>query len=356
MKNKIGNVGDYMKKVGICGYYGEGSNFEGGQPVKVKQIIRELGIAIGENNIQTISTYNWRKTPIKLLEKCFLLTKKSENIIILPASNGVKVFVPLFVFFNYFFNRKIFYIVIGGWLPNLLDKKKWLIKYLKKLDGIFVETKTMLKRMDDLEFDNVYYMPNFKRLTILNESDLVYENNIPFRLCTFSRVMKEKGIEDAINAVIEINELSNRIIYSLDIYGPIDEKYINRFEEMRLNLHNYISYKGIVDFNNTVEVLKNYYMLLFPTQYDTEGVPGTIIDSYFAGVPVLAAKWQSFSDVIEDGVTGIGFEFRDYREFLSKLNWCAENSDIINNMKIECLRKAKEYSPEHVMCEFLKHL
>lgn len=39
----------------------------------------------------------------------------------------------------------------------------------------------------------------------MKESELRTEYNAPFRFCTFSRVMKEKGIEDAIEAIRDIN-------------------------------------------------------------------------------------------------------------------------------------------------------
>ena len=40
----------------------------------------------------------------------------------------------------------------------------------------------------------------------------------PLPLCTFSRVMKEKGIEDAVYAVRTVNEHFGRTVYTLDIY------------------------------------------------------------------------------------------------------------------------------------------
>lgn len=48
---------------------------------------------------------------------------------------------------------------------------------------------------------------------------------------------------------------------------------------------------------------------MFPTLFYTEGIPGTIIDAYAAGLPVISSKWESYGDVIEDNVTGIGYEF-----------------------------------------------
>ena len=51
--------------------------------------------------------------------------------------------------------------------------------------------------MQKLGVRNAIYLPNFKKLNILTEAELFKEYSEPYRLCTFSRVMKEKGIEDA---------------------------------------------------------------------------------------------------------------------------------------------------------------
>ena len=64
----------------------------------------------------------------------------------------------------------------------------------------------MKVNMEKLGFSNIYILPNCKELKILKENELVYATSKPFKLCTFSRVMKEKGIEDAVNAVEEINK------------------------------------------------------------------------------------------------------------------------------------------------------
>lgn len=36
----------------------------------------------------------------------------------------------------------------------------------------------------------------------------------------------------------------------------------------------------------------------------TEGIPGTLIDAYCAGVPVVSALWLNYVGVFEDEVTG----------------------------------------------------
>ena len=180
-------------------------------------------------------------------------------------------------------------------------------------------------------------------------SELVYQNEAPYRLCTFSRVMKEKGIEDAIDVVKSINSEYGRTIYTLDIYGQVDLAQTEWFDDLKTELPDYINYCGLVPFDKSVEVLKNYFALLFPTRFYTEGIPGTIIDAYAAGIPVISARWQSFDDIIDDHATGIGYEFNnidDLKQKLLSITKCAEG---INALKLNCLNKSKQFLPNEAI-------
>jgi glycosyltransferase involved in cell wall biosynthesis len=106
--------------------------------------------------------------------------------------------------------------------------------------------------------------------------------------------MKKKGIEDAVDAVRFVNRRYGKTAFSLDIYGPVDPEENEWFENLKQNFPSEIRYCGCVDANKSVDVVKDYFALLFPTRFFTEGIPGTIIDAYAAGVPVISAKWESF--------------------------------------------------------------
>lgn len=345
-----------MKKVGICGVYGEGPEFLGGQPVKVRMITEELIGIFGKDEIQLVNTYKWSKNPIRILNDSFKMFKNCENILMMPAHNGIKVFTPLFTLFNIFFNRKIHYIVIGGWLPRYLNKYLVLKKLISRFQGVYVETNSMKRDLNLLGMNNIYIMNNFKKLLPIDINKLELNFTEPYKLCIFSRVVSEKGIEDAFNTVININNIFKREVYSLDIYGFIDENYKNRFNEIIKEAPPYIKYCGVVDADRTVKVLRDYFLHIFPTRFKTEGVPGSIIDSYYAGLPVLASRWNSFSDVIEEGKTGIGFEILNPEDLKIKLIDIANNPEIIIQMKKNCIKKSIKYSPEYVIKRFLKHL
>jgi Glycosyltransferase len=345
-----------MKEVGICGAFGDGKAFSGGQPVKVKMIIEEMQRVYGINEVKTVNTWAWKRNPLKLLLGIFLLTLNCKNIIILPARNGVQIIIQLFLFANRIFSRNIHYIVVGGWLPAIIKNNNKLKKQIGKLRGIYVETKSMLKELEEIGLNNVIYMPNCKRLEVLDDSELVYNLKEPYRVCYYSRITPDKGIEDAINAIQEINKRINRTVYILDIYGPVHYIYRKKFLELQKSFPDYIRYCGVKEPYESVNILKNYFLQLFPTHFLTEGVPGSIIDSYFAGVPVLAPYWNSYKDVIDENETGIGYKFNDYSALVAALVDIAENPQKIVSMKRNCIQKAKIYMPDSVIRDFIQYL
>jgi len=345
-----------MYKVAVIGHFAKGKDYLDGQTVKTKILTEELAELLGSEQLIAVDTHGWEKTPWLLMLKCFNSILKCENVIILPAHNGVKILLPLFLLINRVFNRRLHYVVIGGWLPDLLSRNRKLKNKASKLHGIYVETNNMLESLKKLGLNNVIYLPNFKRLDILEENQLEYADEEPYKLCTFSRVMREKGIEDAIDAVTHINRMLGRNAYILDIYGQVDEKYEERFAELKNNFPDYIAYKGTVKYSDSVAVLKDYFALLFPTYYEGEGFAGTILDAYASGIPVIATNWRYNAEIIRDGSDGLLYDCKSNDNLIAILNGLYQNPNIIFKMKINCLARARQYSPEIIIGNFIKYL
>lgn len=118
----------------------------------------------------------------------------------------------------------------------------------------------------------------------------------------------------------------------------------------------YITYGGTVDFNKSVEVLQNYFALVFPTRFFTEGIPGTILDAYAAGIPVICSRWESFEDVVDDAVTGYGYEFGNYAELEYILEMIGNNPQMIVDLKKNCIRKSVEYQPDKAIYPLIRRI
>ena len=344
------------KKTCLFGHFGFGSNLLNGQTIKTKIISNTLKENLGSEFFVEIDTSGGILTILKILFNAIRYFSKFDNLIIMPAQRGLFVFVPLLYWFNKFFDKKLIYIVIGGWLPDYVKKYKFLCNMLKSFDFIYCETNTMKFKLNNCDLENVTVMQNCKKLSPLDQSDLIYFDAEPYRICTFSRVMFEKGIEDIVNAVEYINKQFSRTVFCLDIYGAVDPEQRFWFENLQKSFPEYVKYIGEVPFDKSVEVLKHYFALVFPTRYYTEGVPGTILDAYAAGIPVICSKWESFYDVIDENVTGIGYEFCNFNELCKILMEVCKNPERLNSLKINCLRKSRMYLPENTLGILLKEL
>ena len=74
--------------------------------------------------------------------------------------------------------------MIGGWLPNYIEKYSYLKPILKKFDQIWVETTVMKKALEEKGFSNLTIVLNFKNLSVLEEEEL--NMNISFPICFFT--------------------------------------------------------------------------------------------------------------------------------------------------------------------------
>lgn len=334
----------------IVGAFGFETMDTGGQPVKTRELYYGLQEVLGNEKVHSLETIGWKKHPANLFLDFFRKARETKAIIMLPAHNGLAVFSRLLVFAKKLFHCRIYYDVIGGWLPEKLAENKRLGSWLSCFDGIWVETTTMKEKLVKSGLSNLFVIRNFKTLTPVSMNEINKGERDSLKLCTFSRVVREKGIEDAIQAVISVRK---ELPVSLDIYGPIDKGYVVEFEELQKTFPEYIHYQGVADPTDSVNVLKEYDALLFPTHYATEGVPGTIVDAYAAGIPVISSRWNSYGDVVEENVTGIGYEMGDIQGLRDCMRRFCANKDELKRMSKACRKKYDSYSKDTVISQIV---
>lgn len=339
-----------MYKVTIIGNFSFGRNDHGGQTTKTHNVYNALCNALGKVNVKAVDTYGgWRflfRMPVVL----WSTLRTAQNIIILPAHRGVRTVAPLLIILNGLFHRRIHYCVIGGWLADMMKKKPLLRLFLKHIYCIYTETNSMRKDLQQLGFHNVQVMPNFKEIPIRSLESIKAQKFVePYPLCTFSRVTPQKGIEQAVEVVNAINAHYGRCVFTLDIYGQIDKGEETWFENFQRTFPIYVKYVGQVPPEKSLNVLSRYFLLLFPTLFYTEGMPGTILDAYSSGLPIISSIWKNYYDIVDEGETGIGYSFGDLNQMKDALLHIAENPELLTPMRYHCLQKAKMYQPQEVI-------
>ena len=341
------------KIISIVGYFDTDSTIPNGQTIKTINIAKQVAREFQDITINTLDYSCYRKKPLCVLIRFVRAIIDSQCIIMLPAQNAIKVLIPLSVFFSFFFKTKTFYIVIGAWLPNLIRDNRFLYFFLKRVSCIFTETTTLKEELISMGLSNTLLLPNFKILNSQKFSPIDRESSL-IKLFYLSRVMPEKGVNEMIQIVRRINSSSIRCI--LDIYGPVHPSYYNWFKDLQSNFPSYINYRGVLDSANINETIIHYDLQLFPTKYKTEGIPGCVLDSFYAGVPVLASNWNSASDLINDFKDGVIFSFMDYDDMYQKLDLIISNKMLLKTLKLNCRSKCRDFSPHAALSNLINKI
>lgn len=344
-------------RIGIIGHFGGNENFTDGQTIKTKMLYETLKNQI--ENIQTIEivdTYYAKRSPVKFFAKVFLCIVRNKKNVVLLSKSGRKVLFPLLYWSTKLLKREIYHDAIGGQLANEAASSNRWKKYISSFQSNWVESKQMVEQLHSLGVENARFIPNFKQIKIVDVKDLPQEISEPICFCTFSRVMREKGITDAIRAIIDVNHDEGKMKVALDIYGPVEVGYKREFQEMLDASKGSCSYKGIVSPSCSVDVLKNYYALLFPTYWKGEGMPGTVIDALSAGLPIIARRWEFSDEMLYHHDNALLYDKDRPEELKCWINYSINHFDEMRKMRLRCLKYAQFYSSDHIITDILEQM
>lgn len=337
---------DSMKNSKICiiGHFAWKDNDMIGAVVKARALYSQLTAEYGhERSISTIDIYMWKKNKFKVFYQLVRGVALSKNIILVISESGGKI-LSLIKLLKRIFSNNILYCLVGGDLDTNLKAHPERINNIQCIDHFFVETKKCQSGLIDLGISNVSVLRNFK---MLHPVKCIKEQTCePFRFCCFSRIVKEKGIEDAINATAILNKAGYKCI--LDIYGAVDPSYSEEFFTL-LNDNEQCNYKGCVEANQSVEVLSDYFCLLFPTRFLNEGIPGTIIDGFAAGILIICSDWKYRTELIVDGENGLVYPFLDFKGLVEKMKYAMLHCDGIEYIRYNSLNSYMNYNPSEVI-------
>ncbi|EEG51026.1 glycosyltransferase, group 1 family protein [Blautia hydrogenotrophica DSM 10507] len=189
-------------------------------------------------------------------------------------------------------------IVMGGVFQDYIRTQKCLKKLLIQMKTHYVETEGMKAELEKMGFSNIEVFPNPKSETGSCPPQ-ISKPNAPLRLVYFSQISKEKGVKDIID-LVSLLDRRKTVSYCLDFYGHIKDDIKTEFCEF-IKESPYVRYCGIFDStkSNVYQKLNTYDILLFPTHWDTEGVPGILIEAKMAGLAIIASNCSYNKEIIQ---------------------------------------------------------
>jgi len=330
-------------KVLVLGYFGYQTDQLDGQTIKSRSIYNLLrskqheyfaSVDFFDTQIFKLSKFNLLKM-IGAILKCNIL-------IYIPAQNNLRFGFPFIYFLTKLKGIKLHYIVVGGWLIEFLRNKPLHSKLLKKINGVYPQSNLLTDGLKkEYEFNNVRTLHNYR----VHKYDAQINPVLDIiRIVFMARIHPMKGVKSIFRLDKEIRRRDLRNIV-IDLYGPVFPSYQEEFSS-HVKASETVNYKGILQPGEIYQTLNKYDLMVLPTKYFTEGFPGSILDAYIAGIPVIVSRWKHAEDFVENGKTGIIYEFNNEQDFFDSVFRLIDNPKEIFKMKKGALSKSDEYSAE----------
>lgn len=329
------------KKILVLGYFGYENNQLDGQTVKTRNIRQLLEEQRGSENVDFYDTQRFKNKRLSILSM-FVKVCRCDTLVYLPAHNNLKIIFPIIYTLSLVFRFKIHYFVVGGWLSEFIANLPLHQKMLRHIEGIHAETK---KLKSDLEknygYKNVDIFPNFRFFDFNPHR----EQTPVLRLVFMARVNRQKGLDWIFKLAeyIDDSNLSEKI--SITFFGPINPEDKEYFEKECARF-DFVSYKGELQPEEIYKTLGNYDVMLLPTHYYTEGLPGSIVDAYISGIPVIVTEWKHAHEFVDDGVNGYIIPFEKGEDALiDRVTHLSSNADELQRLQRNALKHRNIFTP-----------
>ena len=97
--------------------------------------------------------------------------------------------------------------------------------------------------------------------------------------------------------------------------------------------------------------------MLLPTHYYTEGLPGSVVDAYMSGIPIIVSKWKHAGEFVKDGETGFIIPFENgEKELCKKIEFLLQNPKLLSEMKRNAYRESFRFTSSNAWNIILQHM
>jgi len=136
------------------------------------------------------------------------------------------------------------------------------------------------------------------------------------RFLAVIRIMKDKGIEEYLEAAKEIASMNKNV--SFELVGEYEEDEREKYEPgiKELEEKGLIRYYGHLD--SVEPVMAQSHVIVHPSYH--EGLSNVLLEAGACGRPILATNVSGCKETFEEGVSGIGFDPHDAKALKDAIN------------------------------------
>lgn len=301
--------------------------------------------------VRIVDSWNISKKPWVLLQIIWAILFHPQYKFIISGGNSSR---HIFNFiYKFGIKRNMYFWVAGGNLQNKIKEGIYNKRVLNYLNAVIVQGKSMRDELIEMGVINAVYVPNSKPI---NYTPILKDKspNTKIHFVFLSRIHPDKGCDDIFEASRRLNKLGYEDMYDISFYGPVFDTYADSFYKQISEFPN-VTYNGFLDLtkNDGYAKLSCYDVMLFPTYWPGEGFPGIVVDSYIAGLPIIASDWNLNKEVVEDGKTGFIIETKNVDMLCKCMTDFITSQAPLYVMRQYCVKHVCNYDFRNVLSEQL---
>ncbi|HUF08802.1 MAG TPA: glycosyltransferase family 4 protein [Rhodothermales bacterium] len=268
----------------------------------------------------------------------FRYTPQSDVVSLHCNPTGIHVRAALVSAAARLFGKPLVIRTFGGQAPREGAGRvtpEQFIRALKRADLYLGESQHQVQDAREAGIPRAEWFPNHRPVPPIGSVGA--ENGHDGRRFVFlSHVSAGKGIPE----LIEAGERFGSDV-RIDVYGPFDEGMTEAvFEGCRQ-----VCYRGVIEPDGVVEVLRQYDALVLPTSCSTEGYPGIIIEAYSVGLPVISTRLGRLPELVDQS-SGILVEPQNAEALYQAIKLLVDDPKRLARLRKGALEKRETYDVE----------
>lgn len=178
-----------------------------------------------------------------------------------------------------------------------------------------------------------------------------YPNDDVIRFAFISRIMKEKGIDQYLEAAKTIKEKYKNVEFH--ICGFCEKEYEGKLNEY--NENGIVIYHGMI--RNVSEFLENIHCVVHPTYYP-EGLSNVLLEACATGRPIITTDRSGCREVVDNGINGYKISQKNTQELVEAIDQFINLSfDEKKNMGLNGRKKVeKEFDRNIVIDKYMMEI
>ena len=169
----------------------------------------------------------------------------------------------------------------------------------------------------------LYSRYGFKK-DLIRYKDRKYSRDSIIRFGFVGRIVPTKGIHILLKAFNKMGNKNAKLLV-FGYYGGL-LSYLKQYANER------VYFMGGFHNRDIDKVLDQIDVLVVPSIW-YENSPLVIQEAFLAGIPVIASNIGGMAELVKDGVNGFTFKVGDIDDLAEKMDFIANNPEILNNIK-----------------------